>query len=261
MTAERPTPSAGTLKSALRARYAEPEWAIFFEVADSTGHRASGGYADAVAMGLYPSRGLEVQGFEIKVSRADWRRELKKPHKAEPVFRYCDRWWLVTVPGVVKDGELPPTWGLLEIRKDGKLTPAVPAPTLTAAPIDKTFTAALLRRAGQCDARSLEVLVQERTQDLVTRHAQALAQAREQADRKRDRMQEKARAIQAATGIDMLGWSPPDEVARAIRFVLDRRLLERHSEIQELRDYAARFLAAADAFLAGLDVSGKETIS
>ena len=50
-------------KAALRLRCRPPEWALFFEVADSTGLAGHGRYLDAVAMNLYPSRGLELHGF------------------------------------------------------------------------------------------------------------------------------------------------------------------------------------------------------
>lgn len=48
------------VKSLLRARFCSPEWAIFFEVGDGTGS-AQRRWADAVAMNMYPSRGLEIQ--------------------------------------------------------------------------------------------------------------------------------------------------------------------------------------------------------
>ena len=100
--------------AALRARYCAPEHALFFEVANGTGSNIRR-YADAVAMNLFPSRGLTLSGFEVKVSKHDWRRELKSPHKAEEgIFKYCDHWWVVAPSGIVGKDELPSTWGLLE---------------------------------------------------------------------------------------------------------------------------------------------------
>src|SRR5438876_1169784 len=72
------------------------------------------GSADALAMSLWPSRGLELHGFEIKASRADWRTELRNPETADEIATRCDRWWIVAGSAdIVTDGELPPTWGLL----------------------------------------------------------------------------------------------------------------------------------------------------
>lgn len=69
----------------------------------------------------------EILGFEVKVSRSDWLSELKKPEKADSLARYCDRWYLViSDPKIVKDGELPPTWGLL-CRKGDRLVEVVKA--------------------------------------------------------------------------------------------------------------------------------------
>ena len=61
-----PRTSAADIHAALRLRYAQPEWAIMFEVANGTG-AAQRRYADAIAMNLFPSRGLCVHGFEVKV--------------------------------------------------------------------------------------------------------------------------------------------------------------------------------------------------
>jgi hypothetical protein len=65
-------------------------------------------------MNLYPSRGLEINGFEVTASRQDWIKELKSPEKSAPVQRFCDRRWIVAPAGIIQPGELPPTWGQFE---------------------------------------------------------------------------------------------------------------------------------------------------
>lgn len=91
--------------------------------------------ADAVIVGNWPSAGYEIQGFEIKVSRADWLNEVRSPGKCDAVKKYCDRWWLlISSTAFVKEGELPDDWGLmipsgsgLRIVKDApKLDPVFP---------------------------------------------------------------------------------------------------------------------------------------
>lgn len=94
---------------------------------------------DAVAVNLWPSRGLTIEVYEIKVSRSDWQRELKKPDKAEDACRIADRFTIVAPAGCVHDGELPPTWGLIEVTGDGgtkpwKLRAKTTAPLLHADP-------------------------------------------------------------------------------------------------------------------------------
>ena len=107
---------AGELYEMIERRFRYPEWTVLPGVANATG----GGIqrrCDALAMNLWPSRGLELHGFEIKVSRADFLRELKDPEKAEKIAKYCDRWWLVVASAdIVQEGELPPAWGLLIAR-------------------------------------------------------------------------------------------------------------------------------------------------
>lgn len=103
--------------------------------------------ADAIVMGLWPSRGLHLEGFEVKCSRADLLAELRQPEKAEAFARWCDRWWLVLADGAhIKDGELPEPWGLLVCRGD-KLYQAKAAPVRQVPDaIPKTMLASMLRQ-------------------------------------------------------------------------------------------------------------------
>jgi hypothetical protein len=134
---------------ALRERYPQGEYAFMSEVRNGTGFTKTTRYADALVMSTWPSRGLDLMGFEVKISRSDWLRELKNPAKAETIFAYCDRWYLVVSDAeIVKDAELPSTWGLLVPRKD-KLIVKVEAAKLTPKPIDKTFLASLLRNVTE----------------------------------------------------------------------------------------------------------------
>ena len=82
------------LLEALRVRYPENSYAYFPHLREHTGGGPTR-IGDAVVFGLWPSRGMQVEGFEVKISRSDWLRELKDPSKAESIFKYCDLWWLV----------------------------------------------------------------------------------------------------------------------------------------------------------------------
>jgi hypothetical protein len=136
------------VREALRARFAAPAWAIFDEVGNGTGSRCDR-HADMVAVSLWPSRGLELHGIEIKVSRQDWLKELKDPAKADAIQKFCHRWWIaVGDDKIVQAGELPPNWGLLVL--SGKtLRARTEAPPLSPEPLSMLFVAALLRRAGE----------------------------------------------------------------------------------------------------------------
>lgn len=105
--------TAKTIRDLLVYRYAPPQWCIQFEVANGPGGYYFGS-ADAIAMNMWPSRGLTLHGFEIKVSRSDWLNELKKPEKSERFIKHVDYWWLVAPPHVALDSEIPPTWGWIK---------------------------------------------------------------------------------------------------------------------------------------------------
>lgn len=101
--------------------------------------------ADLMIMGGWPSSGNLLEGFEVKVSRADWLNEVKKPSKNDSVKSYCHKWWLViSDETMVKPGELPEDWGMMALRKS-KLVVIKEAPMLTPSPVSYAFVASLLR--------------------------------------------------------------------------------------------------------------------
>jgi hypothetical protein len=147
-----------TLREAMRKSFPPAEYAMFHEVANGTGGNARN-YADVVAMSLWPSRGLQIIGFELKASRSDWLREKGKPEKSVAIQQYCDRWNLVTAKGVVLDSsEIPEAWGWLELVGQKLYTRKV-APKLESIECTRTFLAALLRRAGQVDEATISTRV------------------------------------------------------------------------------------------------------
>lgn len=122
-------------------------WSVLEDVPNGTG-AAEERRCDVLAMNTWPSAGLGVDGFELKVSRGDWLRELRDPGKATAVQRYCDHWWLVAGDASVcpDPAELPDGWGLLVANAAGDLEVVVQAPVLLAEPLDRAFVAALVRK-------------------------------------------------------------------------------------------------------------------
>ena len=104
--------TAADVIAALRRKYCRPEWLLFDEVEVGSGDRVA--RVDAIALNLWRSRGLELHGFEIKCSRADFLTEMRDPGKAEAGMAHCDKWWLV-VNGkeVAYPAEVPKGWGLI----------------------------------------------------------------------------------------------------------------------------------------------------
>lgn len=188
----------------LRERYADPAFAFLPHVREGTGVYA-GRTADAVAMGVWPSRGFELLGFEIKCSRSDWLREVRNPAKADGLFAYMDRWWIVTSDkSMVYPGELPPTWGWIAVMGT-QLRVQVEAPKLDPKPLTHVFLAAILRQASR------QVYADDQIAK-VKRDAEAEGYARGLKDGHRDEQygrpkeSEAVAAIQAfkaASGIDL----------------------------------------------------------
>ena len=207
------------IAQALRQRYGPPEWALFFEVADATGGRATR-RADAIAMNLWPSRGLAFHGFEIKVARYDWLRELKNPAKAEAVARYCDFWWLVAPAGVVKDYELPEAWGLLEVNGQGSIKQKAAAHKTDAAPHDRAFIASLLRSAGNLEAVDIQHIVDERTKQIKSDWA---GQVAVEVDRRTRSFAHESKLLESCRAImgNRFGWLKEEDFARAVAVVLE----------------------------------------
>lgn len=71
--------------------------------------------ADALVIGTWASRDLEIRGFEIKTARQDWLNELNNPEKSDVAAIYCDTWSLLAYPGVADKHEIPVVWGHYEL--------------------------------------------------------------------------------------------------------------------------------------------------
>ncbi|MHC4404971.1 MAG: hypothetical protein ACYTG0_35435 [Planctomycetota bacterium] len=98
----------------LARRFAQPKFMLLRNVRNSTGYIRGERYADALAFCLWPSGGYALHGFEVKIHRSDWLRELENPAKSAAFECYCTHWWVVAPPKVVKEGEVPLNWGLME---------------------------------------------------------------------------------------------------------------------------------------------------
>lgn len=114
--------------SALAAKYCSPEYAFLTEVRNSVGFQRKVRTADAMAMSLWPSRGLYMTGFEVKVSRTDWKKELEQPEKAEEMARFCKHWFIACPAGLISKDEVPPGWGLITVKEGGALSYIKAAP-------------------------------------------------------------------------------------------------------------------------------------
>lgn len=220
---------SGLLVNRLRAHFSAPEYALFLEVMATTGFGANR-RTDAVAISLYPSRGLMVHGFELKVSRADWLREMKDTTKAEEIFGFCDYWWLVMGDtSIVKDGELPDPWGLIVPRGDG-LYVKKKAPKLEPKPLTRGFVAALARRANEAAHEAIEDRVQLATLKVRQDAARDVARARDEQNNRSADLFKRVREFEAASGLNISrGWQGGQKIGEAVKAVLNGGL-ERQAE-------------------------------
>lgn len=204
---------------ALAKAFPAPQYAFFEQVANGTGSRQDR-WADAVAMGIWPSRGLLIHGFEIKVERRDWLNELKNPAKSEPVQKFCDRWWIVTPKGLVTPTELPPTWGLIELDAAHRCHYAVTAPELQPEPLTRSFVAAVLRRANE---HLNEILVRERhvaREEGAKNGAGELAARLDAAIRRAEDIEKRIEEFEKLSGIGIFHWDLGN-IAKAVKALTD----------------------------------------
>lgn len=235
--------TSGAIRQLLLRRFCAPEWALFFEVANGTG-AIRPRYADAVAMNLWPSRGLSIHGFEIKISRSDWQVELKNPVKADELARHCDHWWIVAAKGVVRDGELPPTWGLYEI--DGRgVTMKVQAPKLAEPALTREFMAALVRRAGEFAGRNVEDEVKKRIVDAEAGLERRIDERVKYRTRELERHQYTLEAFEKAAGFKIGDWDA-ETFGAAARLVKDLGITSAYGGIRETARAARRFAEQVD---------------
>jgi hypothetical protein len=197
----------------LRVRYPSRSHALLPQVRSETGSGSRDvRTADAIVMSLWPSRGIEMLGFELKVSKTDWRKELADPAKAEEIAQYCDAWWIVAPPGVVDVAELPKPWGLLvpSAARDC-LVAAKEAPALDAKPLTKTFLASILRRAQ-------EVVVPEAR--LEAEYERGRADGKKQADWESALLRKSVEEFERASGVCISSAWKGGRIGEAVAAVL-----------------------------------------
>lgn len=229
--------------------------AWLYEVGNATGY-ATNRHADALVVSCWPSRGLWIAGVEVKVSRGDWLRELKDPAKAEDIQAYCDYWWLVTTPGVVRDGELPKTWGHIEVEKKHKVI--TQAPQLKPVVLSIEFLAAVLRNQSKAVDHLVGERVIERVKERVDHlneqaedYRQKVAELQPNPELKAayDELKADVAKFAEATGIRLDNSRWGDDLGTNIRLIEIARKLNGYKGISTLRE----LMQQLDALLTELD--------
>lgn len=207
---------AEDIMAGMRKRYCAPEWALFFNVANGTGARAYR-YADALGMSLFPSRGLELHGFEVKISKSDWKREAADPMKAETIAAYCDRWWVVTPDKLLENENIPPNWGWLSY--DGRaFYTKQKAEKTEAKALDRPFLAALLRRAHESNEGLLSMRLAEKYAGQEAEIQRRVDSEVERRTRSHKELKERVETFEKAAGIKIDGWRA-EEIGKAVALI------------------------------------------
>lgn len=240
---EQPGLVTAQVERLLRERYVGEHFALVFGVRNDAGFAATR-TADALGIGLWPSRGCELTGFEIKCSRGDWLAELKKPEKAEAFHAYCDAWYLVTGHhDIVRQGELPVGWGLLVPTKDGKKLRQVVAPARNEKPkpMPRGMLAAFIKRAAT-QAPNEEMLAAAFARGEVA--GKAAADRRADLEKyNRDAQQktlERIKQFTQRTGIDPEWFSDTETLKRAYELVRRGGLVELVHRADQSLDFLTR---------------------
>lgn len=227
------------LFQALLKKYPPPEYALFPQVPDGTGLN-KWRTADAISISLWPSRGIVIAGFELKSHRGDWLNELRTPEKAERVAHYCDFWWVIASDDfVVKPEEVPSTWGLMVLKKNG-LRIAKHAKEMKPERLDREFVAGLLRRAQKVlvDTEALEV-AEERGYERGKKDGADISVAdRDLNHREHEQLKKSVEAFREKSGVEIAYWDG-GRIGEAVK-----RVMNGDDALRRLR-YASKEVASA----------------
>lgn len=141
-----------TMLDALRARHLrERGWCCLDEVSDDHARRRT----DLVA--LYTWGKPYAVGYEIKLTRADWLRELDDPSKRGWIEETCRFRWFAAPKGVVELSELPAGWGLILVSDAGKARRKLAAPAREVPAIPRWLT----RQMWKQDVRIIRAQIRQ----------------------------------------------------------------------------------------------------
>lgn len=213
-----------TLAGLVMQAYPSPEWAVFLEVSNSTGFQAKR-RADAVAMGVWPSRGHALVGFEFKEDRRDWLREKNDPAKADVIAADCDCWYVVAgAEKIVKLDELPAPWGLYVANEDRSrlkcVKPPVPFADRDKSTIRRRFAAAMLRKVSETTVARVELnrIVDERVKEAVARTTDG--RERDGLQRRVEELEKILATFREHAGVDLEDWRGSENISKAVSAVM-----------------------------------------
>ena len=240
----------------IRKRYPSPAWAVLQQVRNQTGYKKSRvRTADAMALSLYPSNGLALHGFEIKVSASDLRKEILDPSKAAEFSEYCDYWWVaISDESLMKGVEIPEAWGVL-CASGQSLKIVRQAPKCSPKPMDIGLVCGLIRKAAETSDEILKGMVPHAdVQKLVDERLESSVESRvRRVQTSYDELKSAVDEFESASGLSIRDRWRGQKTSQAVKHVMEHG----ENKVIEMARYEAerakRYADKLAAFVAGLD--------
>jgi hypothetical protein len=244
---------AEQIEAAVRKLYEKNGNVVLSQVRNGTGYGRSVRTADMLIASTWPSRGLFLEGVEIKVSRSDLQSELANPKKADEIAKYC-KWWWLAVPDdlITPEMMIPETWGILAVDDKGKASIARRGTMLSPIPMDTLLVCSVLRNVSESYVPASEI--DDRVKAAVEERLKSMREDRNY------RLQELEKAFaefREATGVDLMTdrnhpiWDMRG-AGDAVKLLMEMR----SRPADELRDAAVSLRKASTAIEQAMAVVG-----
>lgn len=223
----------------LEQKYPSKEYTLLREVRNAAGFDASRS-ADGMVVGHWPSRGCEIEGLELKSIRSDWINELKNPAKADAIFKFCDRWWIVAEKeNIVKLDEVPTPWGFIECSND-KLKIIKAAPKLEPIPLTHGVVVSMLKRAvSKIDGMISRDSIGEEIKKAIEQGAERASWQYQQTESNYNNLKEALKIFEEKSGVNINQWTA-GRVGDAVKIVLSANKRDIKRELESLQITADR---------------------
>lgn len=237
-----------TLTKAIMVRWymtiKQPRYVTAVQVNNGAGF----GYSrtlDAIVFDTWPSAGLKLHGLEIKVTKADLRRELQNTNKFSEWGPHLDQFSIIAPKGIVDLKLLPPKWGLyipdgesLRARRKPLMLHAERRTELSRS-MAAAFVRALVDRSLSNEAKVAEYTRgHEHGKDEGERHMKGT-------QRRIGELEEAIAKFEQASGVQISTWGS-DQIGEAVKLVVDGGIKRRISYSPNVRTLGEQLLKLAD---------------
>lgn len=129
-----------------------PEWVYLEEVRLGIGRGGENEQqVDAIVFNCWPSSGMTRIAVEVKLSRADYTRELRTPWKRHAAYRLSNLLYFATPVGLLRLDEIPSDAGMIEVSDEGVAVVTAEAPWHESDAPTWRLVASLARRASRIE--------------------------------------------------------------------------------------------------------------